>query len=45
MSNYMGEKMSKNRYMDAPILITPKWDLEFHIHIDASNFVVGATLA
>jgi hypothetical protein len=32
----------KNRYMDAPILIAPRWDMEFHVHIDASNLVVGA---
>jgi hypothetical protein len=22
----------KNRYMDAPILIAPRWDMEFHAH-------------
>jgi hypothetical protein len=31
----------KSRYMDAPILIGPRWDMEFHVHIDASNLIVG----
>jgi hypothetical protein len=31
--------------MDAQILISPHWDLEFHVHIDASNLVVRARLA
>jgi hypothetical protein len=31
--------------MDAPTLISPHWDIEFHVHIDASNLVVGAMLA
>jgi hypothetical protein len=35
----------KDRYMDAPILIGPRWDMEFHVHIDASSSVVGAMLA
>jgi hypothetical protein len=26
----------KNRYIQAPILINPNWELEFHVHIDAS---------
>ncbi len=25
----------KQKYLDAPILVAPKWDMEFHIHIDA----------
>ena len=29
----------------APILRTPNWDLMFHVHIDASNFVIGCVLA
>jgi hypothetical protein len=28
----------KNRYMDAPILIAPRWDMEVHAH--NSNLVV-----
>jgi hypothetical protein len=31
----------KGKYMDALILIAPKWDLEFHICTYASNMVVG----
>jgi len=27
----------KNRYIQAPIIISPNWELEFHIHIDASH--------
>jgi len=35
----------KNRYIQAPILINPNYELEFHVHIDASQLVVGAILA
>jgi hypothetical protein len=35
----------KNQYIQAPILINPKWELEFHVHIDASQLAVGAILA
>jgi hypothetical protein len=35
----------KNRYIQAPILINPNWELEFHVHIDAFQLVVGAILA
>jgi hypothetical protein len=31
--------------VDAQILIAPRWDLEFHVHVDASNLVVDAMLA
>jgi hypothetical protein len=34
----------KQQYVDAPILIAPRWDLEFHIHTNASNLAVGAML-
>jgi hypothetical protein len=27
----------KNRYIQAPIFINPMWELEFHVHIDASH--------
>jgi hypothetical protein len=27
-----------------PILIVPNWNVEFHVHINASNFVLGVTL-
>ncbi len=26
----------KNWYIQVPILINPNWELEFHVHIDAS---------
>ena len=29
----------------APILAYLDWNKEFHIHIDASNYAIGATLA
>jgi hypothetical protein len=31
--------------VDAPILIATHWDLEFHVHSNASNLVMGAMLA
>jgi hypothetical protein len=31
--------------MEAPILIPPNWQLEFHVHTYASMLVVGAMLA
>jgi hypothetical protein len=34
----------KQKYQDTLILITPKWDMEFHIHTDASNLVIEAML-
>ena len=35
----------KTRYQNAPILIKVDWNLEFHIHTDASDIAVGAMLA
>jgi hypothetical protein len=35
----------KNRYIQTPILINPNWELEFHVHIDASQLIVEAILA
>lgn len=34
----------QQQYVDAPIFITPKWDLNFHVHIGASNLAVRAML-
>ncbi len=34
----------KQRYLDAPILIAPKWDMEFHVHTDASNLAIEVML-
>jgi hypothetical protein len=31
--------------MDAPILIPLKWDIEFHVHSNASNLAMGVILA
>ena len=28
-----------------PILAYPDWNKEFHVHVDASNYAIGATLA
>lgn len=38
-------KKLKDRLVSAPILVYLDWNKEFHIHVDASNFVIGATLA
>ena len=38
-------KKIKEQYQNAPILIAPRWDLEFHVHTDASNIAVGVMLA
>jgi hypothetical protein len=34
--------MIKQKYVKTPILISPNWDVEFHVHIDAFLLVVGA---
>ncbi len=38
-------ELIEHKYIEALILIPPKWDLEFHVHIDASLLFVGALLA
>ena len=35
----------KGALTSAPILKSPDWGLIFHVHIDASNFAIGAILA
>jgi hypothetical protein len=35
----------KNQYVQAPILINLNWELEFHVHIDASQLAIGAIVA
>ena len=35
----------KKRLTTTPILITPNWTMEFHVHYDASNIAIGAVLA
>jgi hypothetical protein len=34
----------KLRYLDAPILVAPKWDMEFHVHTNVLNLAVIAML-
>jgi len=38
-------KPSNGNMREVPILIAPNWEKEFHVHMDASNLVVGAMLA
>ncbi len=35
----------ENWHAQAPILISPNWDLEFHVHTDASQLAIGAIFA
>ena len=35
----------KVRLATAPILAYPDWNKEFHVHVDASNYAIEATLA
>jgi hypothetical protein len=32
----------KQQYLDASTLVAPRWDMEFHVHIDASNLAIKA---
>jgi hypothetical protein len=34
----------KNHYIQVPILISPNWELEFHVHTNASHFTIRAIL-
>jgi hypothetical protein len=34
----------KNRYIQAPILINPNWELEFHVHTNAFQLTIRAIL-
>jgi len=38
-------ELIKQKYVEAPILISPNWDVEFHVHTNASLLAVGAMLA
>jgi hypothetical protein len=38
-------KLIKHKYVEAQILVSPKWDMEFHVHMNASLLIVGALLA
>jgi hypothetical protein len=35
----------KRQFLDALILVAFKWDLEFLVHVDVSNLVIGVMLA
>ena len=32
----------KGKLASTPILVFPKWDVEFHVHVDASCIALGA---
>ena len=34
----------KGKLASAPILVFPKWDVEFHVHVDALCIALGAVL-
>ena len=34
----------KDKMASAPILVFPKWDIEFHVHVDASCIALGDVL-
>jgi hypothetical protein len=35
----------KEKLSSAPILIFPNWEIEFHVHVDASCITLGSILA
>ncbi len=37
--------MIKQKYIEAPILISPNWHVEFHVHTNASMLAMGAMLS
>ncbi len=37
--------MIKQKYIETPIFTSPNWQVEFHLHIDASLLVMGAMLS
>jgi hypothetical protein len=38
-------ELIKHKYIETPILISPNWQVEFHVHIDTSSFIVGVMLS
>lgn len=34
----------KGKLASAPILVFPKWDIEFHVYVDVSCIALGAVL-
>lgn len=37
-------ELVKEKYTNTPIIISPKWVLGFHVHMDTFNIVVGVML-
>ncbi len=37
-------ELIKQKYIEAPILISPNQQMEFHVHIDASLLAIGVML-
>ncbi len=37
-------ELIEQKYIEASILISPNWQVEFHVHIDASLLIVGVML-
>jgi len=37
-------KILKEKMVSAPILVFPKWDIEFHVHVDALSIALGIVL-
>ncbi len=38
------QELIKHKYIEAPILISPNWQVEFHVHINVSLLIVGVML-
>jgi hypothetical protein len=38
-------ELIKQKYIEAPILISPNWQVEFHVHTNASLLIVEAMLS
>jgi len=38
-------ELIKQNYIEAPILISPNWQVEFHVHTNASLLAMGAMLS
>jgi hypothetical protein len=38
-------ELIKQKYIEALILISPNWQVEFHVHTNASLLVVGGMLS
>ncbi len=38
-------ELIKQKYIETSILISPNWEVEFHVHTNASLLVMGAMLS